>query len=73
MGETLVYIDTHSNLYLEDFDNDRSEVLDRAIQNSVNTIILPAIDSKNYDAMWQCYNMNTTLQRMMIGIDMTLF
>ena len=66
MGETLVYIDTHSHLYLEDFDNDRSEVLDRAIQNSVNTIILPAIDSKNYDAMWQCYNMNTTLQRMMI-------
>jgi len=32
MGETLVYIDTHSHLYLEDFDNDRSEVLDRAIQ-----------------------------------------
>ncbi len=68
MGETLVYIDTHSHLYLEDFDNDRSEVLDRAIQNSVNTIILPAIDSKNYDAMWQCYNMNTALQRMMIGV-----
>lgn len=68
MGETLEYIDTHSHIYLEDFDNDRSEVLERAIKNSVNTIILPAIDSKNYDAMWQCYNINTKLQRMMIGV-----
>ena len=31
----LKYIDTHSHIYLEDFDNDRSEVLDRAIKNSV--------------------------------------
>ena len=68
MGEVIEYIDTHSHIYLEDFDNDRSEVLDRAIKNSVNTIILPAIDSKSYDAMWQCYNLNTELQRMMIGI-----
>lgn len=68
MGEVIEYIDTHSHIYLEDFDNDRSEVLDRAIKNSVNTIILPAIDSKSYDAMWQCYNLNAELQRMMIGI-----
>ncbi|HOB26638.1 MAG TPA: TatD family hydrolase [Bacteroidales bacterium] len=68
MGEVIEYIDTHSHIYLEDFDNDRSEVLDRAIKNSVNTIILPAIDSKSYDAMWQCYNLNTKLQRMMIGV-----
>jgi len=68
MGEVIEYIDTHSHIYLEDFDNDRSEVLDRAIKNSVNTIILPAIDSKSYDAMWQCYNLNAELQRMMIGL-----
>lgn len=68
MGEVIEYIDTHSHIYLEDFDNDRSEVLERAIKNSVNTIILPAIDSKSYDAMWQCYNLNTKLQRMMIGV-----
>ncbi|MDI6832641.1 MAG: TatD family hydrolase [Bacteroidales bacterium] len=68
MGEVIEYIDTHSHIYLEDFDNDRSEVLERAIKNSVNTIILPAIDSKSYDAMWQCYNLNAELQRMMIGI-----
>lgn len=68
MGEVIEYIDTHSHIYLEDFDNDRSEVLERAIKNSVNTIILPAIDSKSYDAMWQCYNLNAEIQRMMIGI-----
>ncbi len=68
MGEVIEYIDTHSHIYLEDFDNDRSEVLERAIKNNVNTIILPAIDSKSYDAMWQCYNLNTKLQRMMIGV-----
>jgi len=68
MGEVIEYIDTHSHIYLEDFDNDRSEVLERAIKNSVNTIILPAIDSKSYYAMWQCYNLNADLQRMMIGI-----
>jgi TatD DNase family protein len=68
MEEILEYVDTHSHLYLEDFDIDRTEVLERAIYNGVKTIILPAIDRKNYKAMWQCYSLNTQLLHMMIGV-----
>jgi len=40
-------IDTHSHLYAEEFDHDRSEVLTRAAQNGVKAILLPNIDSES--------------------------
>jgi TatD DNase family protein len=39
------YIDTHAHIYLPDFDDDRDSAVERAIQNGVNKIILPNIDS----------------------------
>ncbi len=38
-------IDTHTHLFLEQFDNDRDEVVERAIANGVEKLILPNIDS----------------------------
>ena len=42
-------IDTHTHLYLEAFDEDRDEVIQKAIAKGVNRFYLPAIDS-NYSS-----------------------
>lgn len=46
-----MYIDTHAHLYLEQFDNDRDEVISKAISNDVKKIFLPNIDSTTTDKM----------------------
>jgi TatD DNase family protein len=45
------FIDTHSHLYLEQFDEDRSDVVDRAVEAGVRRILLPNIEKATYDAM----------------------
>ncbi len=44
-------IDTHTHLFLEQFDNDIDEVIDRAVKNGVAKLILPNIDSSTIDDM----------------------
>ena len=43
-------IDTHSHIYLKDFDQDRSEMLARAEKEGVDKILMPAIDSETHAA-----------------------
>ena len=38
------FIDTHTHLYLEHFDNDRKEVVERAIKNGIRYMLQPNID-----------------------------
>lgn len=47
----MTFIDTHSHIYLEEFNNDRFESIDRAIQKGVKKILLPNVDSNTIDAM----------------------
>ena len=42
-----LFIDTHAHLFLEDFDDDREEVINRAVENGVGKILLPNIDSQS--------------------------
>jgi TatD DNase family protein len=44
-------IDTHAHLYLAEFDRDRDEMLNRASEAGVITVLLPAIDSSTHNAM----------------------
>lgn len=44
-------IDTHSHIYSEEFDADRSEVIQRAIDAGVKHIILPNVDSESLPRM----------------------
>ncbi|MGC8866138.1 MAG: TatD family hydrolase [Bacteroidales bacterium] len=44
-------IDTHSHLYLEEFDDDRQEVLARANEAGVRLMLCPAIDSRTHERM----------------------
>ncbi len=43
----MVLIDTHTHLYLSQFDEDRAEMLERASQAGINKMILPNIDKES--------------------------
>ena len=45
------FIDTHSHLYAEEFDNDRAEAINRCLEAGVNRLILPDIDATSRQAM----------------------
>jgi len=45
------FIDTHTHLYLDNFDVDRNEIIQNAIGNNVDKMLLPAIDSSTFSAM----------------------
>ncbi len=46
-------IDTHTHLYLKQFDDDRKEVIERAEKAGIKKFFLPNIDSQSIDAMLQ--------------------
>lgn len=40
----MLLVDTHSHIFLEEFDQDRNEVVERALANGVERLVLPNID-----------------------------
>ncbi|MCB0661755.1 MAG: TatD family hydrolase [Saprospiraceae bacterium] len=46
-------IDTHAHLYASEFDDDRKEVLEKALEKGVKKILLPNIDSHSIEGMMQ--------------------
>ncbi len=51
------FIDTHSHLYAKEFDEDRDEVVQKAIDSGVEKILLPNISSKYTQRMLSlCHN-----------------
>lgn len=49
-------IDTHAHIYSEEFDNDRAEVIQRAVDAGVKKIVLPAIDCSTHSRMLELEN-----------------
>ncbi|MBM3915209.1 MAG: TatD family deoxyribonuclease [Sphingomonadales bacterium] len=47
----MFFIDTHAHLYLSDFEQDRSAMLEAAQKAGVEQILLPAIDSETHAAL----------------------
>jgi len=47
----MVLIDTHCHIYLEEFDHDRAKVVSEGLQEGVNRIFMPAIDSVTHENM----------------------
>jgi TatD DNase family protein len=45
------YIDTHTHLYLPEFDADRDEVVNRALGNGISKMLLPNIDITSVEPM----------------------
>lgn len=48
-----MFIDTHTHLYSEEFNEDRTAIINTAISNSVTKLYLPNIDSNSIDGMLQ--------------------
>jgi len=44
-------IDTHTHLFVEEFDNDRDQVVQRAIESGVELFLLPNIDVQTIESM----------------------
>lgn len=47
----MIFTDTHTHLYLEQFDEDRNTMVERAISNGVKYMLLPNIDSQTIKPM----------------------
>ncbi|MGB1207125.1 MAG: TatD family hydrolase [Chitinophagales bacterium] len=47
-----MFIDTHAHLYLKNFEADRQEMIARALENQVNLMFLPNIDSSSIADMY---------------------
>lgn len=57
-------IDTHSHIYLSQFDEDRSEVLERAAEVGITDIFMPAIDFTSLDQMEKLSHPNIQFYKM---------
>ena len=60
----MYFVDTHTHIYLPEFDHDRDKIMQAAAEAGVGTTILPAIDSSTHDMMLtvestydNCYSM----------------
>ncbi len=49
----MFYIDSHTHLFSSQFDNDRHQVVQKAIDQGVDKMLLPNINSKTLEAMHQ--------------------
>lgn len=49
----MILTDTHTHLYSESFDNDRDDVIKRAMDLGIKRFFIPAIDSSYTDSMYE--------------------
>jgi len=65
------FIDTHTHLYLPEFDTDRDEVVSRAIGNGISKMLLPNIDVESVDSMFSAVNRYSGICYPMLGLHPT--
>jgi TatD DNase family protein len=65
------YIDTHTHLYLPEFDADRDEAVQRAVSSGVVKLLLPNIDIGSVDQMLSVVNRFPDICYPMIGLHPT--
>jgi TatD DNase family protein len=65
------FIDTHTHLYLPEFDNDRDEVVKRALDNDVGKLLMPNVDAHTLGAMTTCEDRFPGICYSMIGLHPT--
>lgn len=64
-------IDTHTHLYVSEFDADRSDVIASAIKAGVLQFVLPAIDSETTEAMHALKRAYPNTMHLMMGLHPT--
>ncbi len=71
MNDNMQLIDTHTHLYLPEFDNDRDEVVERAVDNNIVNLLMPNIDIHSVDAMMSSEKRYQGICFSMIGLHPT--
>ncbi len=64
-------IDTHTHIYLPEFDNDRDEAIERAVKAGVVKMLMPNIDSSSIDLMLAAETRYPGICHPMIGLHPT--
>jgi TatD DNase family protein len=64
-------IDTHTHLYLEQFNSDRKESISLALENGIEKMLLPGIDKNNHPALMDCVKISPEHCFPMIGLHPT--
>jgi TatD DNase family protein len=64
-------IDTHTHIYLQEFDADRDEVIKRSVQNCVVKLLMPNIDINSVNQMVAVENRYPAICYPMIGLHPT--
>lgn len=70
-GAALYYADTHAHIFDADFDDDRADMIARAVAAGVKKIILPAVDSRSHEAMIRTVREYPDVCRAAIGMHPT--
>lgn len=65
------YIDTHSHIYQDDYNEDIEQVIRDAKDNAVRRIYLPNVDLDSIEPMVSLYEKDTEYFRMMMGLHPT--
>lgn len=65
------FIDTHTHLYLPEFDNDRDQVVERAVRNGLVKLLMPNIDTDSVYKMIETENRYPGVCHSMIGLHPT--
>lgn len=64
----MFFIDTHAHLYVEQFENDYNTVITKALEEGIQKIIFPAIDSSTHEAMLKIEKENPNTIHCMMGL-----
>lgn len=67
----MILTDTHTHLYSEAFNEDRTEVVQRAIDNNIKRFFIPAIDSETTKAMYDLEKQFPEHMFLMMGLHPT--
>ena len=71
MKSNIIITDTHTHLYSEEFDQDRDEMIQRAIDAGVSRFFIPAIDSSCTEAMYELEKNHPDTVFLMMGLHPT--
>lgn len=47
----MLLIDTHTHIYLPEFNEDRVQLIERSVEDGISTFLMPAIDSTTHESM----------------------
>ncbi len=67
----MIFTDTHTHLYSEEFEQDRTEMIQRAIDAGVSRFFIPAIDSSCTVSMYALEQQHPEHVFLMMGLHPT--